>query len=262
MTQSSDALLVGKLFDDRGNRMSPSWARKGPKRWRYYVSQAVLQGERAKAGSIARVSAVEIERRIVEAIGKIEPRLGLAASDVDDDLASPISSDRGDPATDRRAKIRALFDRVTVGGTMIQIALSEHAAAEGEVQILTLPWTAPLPYRRREIIQGANAEAGVVRPMPHGARVILIDALRKADRWLDNLLADPGETIEAIASREGRSERSIRMTLSLAFLAPDIAKAAIDGRLPRGFGLKRLIDLPMAWPDQWRALDLKAPTGL
>ena len=40
------------------------------------------------------------------------------------------------------------------------------------------------------------------------------------------------------------------MTLSLAFLAPDIVKAAIDGRLPRGFGLKRLIDLPMAWPDQ------------
>jgi ABC transporter len=31
-------------------------------------------------------------------------------------------------------------------------------------------------------------------------------------------------------------------------------------RLPRGFGLKRLVDLPMAWPDQWRALGLQAPT--
>jgi hypothetical protein len=30
-------------------------------------------------------------------------------------------------------------------------------------------------------------------------------------------------------------------------------------RLPRGFGLKRLVDLPMAWPDQWRALGLQAP---
>jgi len=27
------------------------------------------------------------------------------------------------------------------------------------------------------------------------------------------------------------------------------------------FGLKRLIDLPIAWPDQWRALGLRAPTG-
>ena len=45
------------------------------------------------------------------------------------------------------------------------------------------------------------------------------------------------------------------MTLSLAFLAPDIVKAAVEGRLPRGFGLKRLVDLPMAWPDQWRTLE-------
>ena len=49
------------------------------------------------------------------------------------------------------------------------------------------------------------------------------------------------------------------MTLSLAFLAPDIVKAAVQGRLPRGYGLKRLVDLPMVWPDQWRALGLEAP---
>ena len=27
----------------------------------------------------------------------------------------------------------------------------------------------------------------------------------------------------------------------------------------RGFGVKRLMDLPMAWPDQWSALGLRAP---
>ncbi len=91
------------------------------------------------------------------------------------------------------------------------------------------------------------------------ARIALIDALRKAHRWLDELLIDPRETIEALASREKRTERSIRMTLSLAVVAPDINKAAIDGRLPLGFGMKRLVDLPMAWPEQWRVLGLKAP---
>jgi site-specific DNA recombinase len=49
------------------------------------------------------------------------------------------------------------------------------------------------------------------------------------------------------------------MTLSLAFLALDIVKAAVEGRLPRGYGLKRLVDLPMAWPNQWRAVGLKSP---
>ena len=49
------------------------------------------------------------------------------------------------------------------------------------------------------------------------------------------------------------------MTMSLAFLYPALVKAAIDGRLPRGFVVKRLMDVPMAWPDQWSALGLKAP---
>jgi site-specific DNA recombinase len=67
-----------------------------------------------------------------------------------------------------------------------------------------------------------------------------------AHRWLDELLSDPRLTLESLASREGESERSIRMTLSLAFLAPEIVKAGVEGRLPRGSGLKRLVDLPMA----------------
>jgi hypothetical protein len=88
------------------------------------------------------------------------------------------------------------------------------------------------------------------------ARAILIDALREAHRWLDELTTDSHQTIEAFATREGKTERSIRMTLSLSFLSPTLAKAAIEGRLPRGFGLTRLMDLPMAWPDQWSALGL------
>lgn len=71
---------------------------------------------------------------------------------------------------------------------------------------------------------------------------------------------DPHQTIEVIAAREHRSERSIRMTLSLAFVAPPIVAAAIEGRLPRGFGSKGLMDLPMVWSHQWTALGLKIPT--
>jgi site-specific DNA recombinase len=95
--------------------------------------------------------------------------------------------------------------------------------------------------------------------MPTNARAILIEALRAAHRWLDALLSDPRLTFESLASREGSTVRSIRMTLSLAFLAPEIVKAAVEGRLSRSFGLKRLVDLPTAWPDQWRALGLQTP---
>jgi hypothetical protein len=60
-------------------------------------------------------------------------------------------------------------------------------------RILTLPWTRPSPYRKREIIQGANDAKTYARPMPANARAILIDALRDAHRWLDVLLSDPQE---------------------------------------------------------------------
>ena len=84
--------------------------------------------------------------------------------------------------------------------------------------------------------------------------------MRDAHRWLDELLVDPTQTIESLAVREGKSERSIRMTLSLTFISPVLAEAAMGGRLPRGF--KRLTDLPMLWSEQWRALGLQAPIQL
>jgi site-specific DNA recombinase len=233
--QSSDALLTGKLYDDGGNRVSPTWAGKGCKRWRYYVSQAALQGDKSKAASILRIPATDVEKLVSEAVGK------HSLSD-----ASP-------------ADIRNFIDRVVISRATIQIHLSEVAYGSDGARILTLPWTRPSPYRKREIIQGANDAKTYARPMPANARAILIGALRDAHRWLDELLSDTGLTLESLASREDKTVRSIRMTLSLAFLAPEIVKAAVEGRLPRGFGLTRLVDLPMAWPDQWPALGLQTP---
>jgi site-specific DNA recombinase len=234
--QSSDALLAGKLYDDGGNRMSPTWAGKGSKRWRYYVSQAALQGDKSKAGSSLRVPAADVEELVAEAVGKLSS--DCAASQID---------------------IRNRIDRVVISHATIRIQLSEVAEEKDGGRILTLPWTPPSPYRKREIIQGADDGKTYARPMPANARAILIEALGDAHRWLDELLSDPRLTLDSIASREGKSERSIRMTLSLAFLAPEIVKAAVEGRLRRGFGLKRLVNLPMAWPDQWRTLGLQAP---
>ena len=146
-----------------------------------------------------------------------------------------------------------------IGSTTIPIQLSEVAEAHTGARILTLPWSSPSPYRKREIVQAANNANILARPMRANARAIVIEALRSAHRWLDELVTDPRHTLETLALREDKTERSIRMILSLAFLAPDMVKAAVEGRLPRGHGLKRLVDLPMAWPDQWRALGLEAP---
>jgi site-specific DNA recombinase len=133
-------------------------------------------------------------------------------------------------------------------------------AEDSSDRILVIPWTPPAPHRRREIIQGEGRRSAAVRPMRAEARALLIDALRDAYCEQDELIRDSSRTIESIAAREKKTERSIRMTLSLAFLSPALVKVAIEGRLSRGFGVKRLMDLPMNWSDQWSVLGLKAPS--
>jgi hypothetical protein len=62
--------------------------------------------------------------------------------------------------------------------------------------------------------------------------------------------------VESIAKREGCSMRQVIMTISLAFLAPALVKAAIEGRLPRGIGVTRLRDAPVEWSRQQAMLGL------
>ena len=66
------------------------------------------------------------------------------------------------------------------------------------------------------------------------AREGFIKALRDARRWLDELLFDPAQTIESLAVRESKSERSIRMTLSLAFISPSSRKPRWRGGFRAG----------------------------
>lgn len=230
--QDVHSFLAGKLYDDRGNRMGPSHAARGSRRWRYYISRAVLKGRKQDAGSVTRVPAAEIEKRVRDVVGALT-----------------------------QEPVEASIERVIVGNNALTIHLTGDATPEGRDRSLTIPWAPSSPYRHREIIQGDGASSSSARPMRVEARAAFKQALGDAHRWLDELTRDADQTIEALAAREHKSERSIRMTLSLAFVAPPIVEAAIEGRLPRGFGVKRLMDLPMDWSQQWTALGMTAPTN-
>ena len=81
--ESSPAILMGRIFDDRGNRMTPSHSNKDGVRYRYYASHVLLQRRKKDAGRVTRVPAVQLERLIVEAIRanawpETEPKNGLS----------------------------------------------------------------------------------------------------------------------------------------------------------------------------------------
>src|SRR5262249_39462137 len=60
----SGALLAGLIFDDRGNRMSPTYTMRRGNRYRYYISQTYLPG--GEAGLPPRITAAEGGRGVVE----------------------------------------------------------------------------------------------------------------------------------------------------------------------------------------------------
>jgi len=86
----SGALLRGKLFDDKGNLMTPSFSTKHGVRYRFYVSSALLRGRKCAAGSVTRVSATAIEDVIIRALRAEPPKSGVE----DIDLLSRLSSAR------------------------------------------------------------------------------------------------------------------------------------------------------------------------
>src|SRR5215475_3195317 len=86
--QQSQSLLMGRIFDDRGNRMTPSYAVKNGIRYRYYISAPLLQGQPGKAATLNRVPAAEIERLV---IGALRKQLGINRHDekTSEDNVSP-----------------------------------------------------------------------------------------------------------------------------------------------------------------------------
>jgi hypothetical protein len=217
----------------------------------------------ARSGLRLRVPAIEIEPAVAEAV-----RAALSASD--DHRSSGSQSGHQETsrapadltarlagAANNTADLRAAVERVAISKTTIEIELAEGMAPDDQNRILIIPWKPHSPHRRREVILGEGEQPCTMRPMRTKARIAIISALGDAHRRLNELTTNPNRTIETIAAQERQTERWTRRTLSLAFLCPTLARAAVVGRLPRGFGVKRLADLPLIWAEQWSALGLK-----
>ena len=93
-------------------------------------------------------------------------------------------------------------------------------------------------------------------PTPDLPDDTLVRAIAKGRRWRDEIISGSVTESEQIALREQCSVRHVNMTISLAFLAPDLVRAAVEGRLPRGINIERLRDAPAEWSRQFEALGL------
>src|SRR4030081_3682084 len=244
----SDHLLAGLLFDDAGHRMIPTHATKAGIRYRYYVSTPCLHGEAktASAGSVPRVPAADIEDTVVKCLKE-----HLAARQDKSTTSAVCLGDRDDLAQ--------LIAGVVVHRDRLIVQPKSDNADQGSDSpdgSLTIPWRKPPSRRSRRILLPHNASRNDVRPEQFERRARLVSAIARGRRWLDDVVSGRVTTVAKLCAREKCSVRQVNMTISLAFLAPNLVKAAVEGRLPRGIGVERLRDPQPVWSRQFEALGL------
>ena len=208
----SEALLAGRIFDDRGNRMTPSHVRKRGIKYRYYLSSALLQGQPERAGGVSRIPAAEIE--------------GLVTRSVRDHLNQSAEIEDAVLINTHVARIEVQSDQL-----VIELADAKGIRSKrSRGRKVLVSWRKSPSRRRREILVPASVPPQDARAMRSENRALLIASIARGRRWLDELITDPAANAESLATRDGCSVRKVNMTISLAFLAPDLVKAAIEGR--------------------------------
>jgi len=245
------APFKGIIFDSAGNRMTPfKAARPGKTPYRYYVSSPIQVGRRQNLGAVSRISAPIVEEIVATRLHELKLCIEVEAS--------PDWS-----------AIRNLIDRVEVtsDGVTLQFdeAMLERASRDlgpqdripidqperrGPNRILTIP----VRVAKRGGAKVAIGPDG--QPAIHHRAIdpALGAALIRAEAWKRQLLTGQARTLNQIAEAEGVTAAYAARTIRVAFLAPDLKGAILDGRLPVGLTLEAITrrEMPLDWDEQRR----------
>jgi site-specific DNA recombinase len=228
---NSPAILMGRIFDDGGNRMTPSHSSKDGVRYRYYVSHAVLQRRKQDAGRVPRVPAIELEKIVVEAV-----RARLAAT-----------GQMRDELSDREA-VEGYVERIIVRPDAVDIAVKGEE--QDHIPPISLPWQA----HAFQSVKGVLHQPDEQPTLGAKARDAILLAVAKARVWIDDLASGGIQSFAEIAQSEGKVERHIRLLAPLAFLPPGILAAIADGTFRQDITVTTLARVvPFSWecnPDE------------
>src|SRR6516225_3275064 len=273
------SLLAGMLFDAEGNRMTPSYAVKKSRRYRYYVSRPLITQDQRKSAIALRIPAGEIEHLVTSRVRQwlLDPGGIYQSTRLPDPsaqrrlIARAVEIGRSWtelPGTRQRALLTTLIDRIDVGADQIDIHLRPtrlaalldvaatplSSATDDEIQILSMSvrlWRTGRAIRM--LIEGTDPFA-TAKP---DAR--LVKLLIRARRFNAALVGRDDEPFAALAKRQGVSPSYFTRLVRLSYLAPDITEAILDGRQPRDLTADKLLAhsrLPLTWHEQRTVLGI------
>jgi site-specific DNA recombinase len=235
----SPAILMGRIFDDHDNRMTPSHSNKAGVRYRYYVSHPLLQRHQDEAGGVARVPATPVEAIVVEAVREKLHQTAAAGS----------HSDVSD-----REMIDRYVERIVINPNSIEIRFWESSAshlpdggeetAPAPAAVITVPWNAPAFVSVKGVLHHPSGNA-MLKPE---TRDTILLAIVKARSWIDDLESGRVQSFAEIAQREGKVERHVRLLAPLAFTPPAMLAAIIAGSAPNDLTVTTLAQtIPYEW---------------
>jgi hypothetical protein len=262
--------------------MTPSHANKKGIRYRYYVSQAILQNRESEAGSVTRVSAPDVEDLVVKAI-----REKVAEDEAANATGQMLSGNQGKSETANKtelldrdlllkyaAKIIVCKDRLLLNLRADPNDLSKDKRAalndqndHEDLELATCASTnegpdkhqLSIPFKPNQpLCKGIVADCGTApTTIDANTRKMLLLTIAKSRGWMEGVLHGSKLSFAAIAAEEQISERYVRRLAQLAFLSPKIIEAIDIGTAPAGLTVSRLTQsLPMAWAQQERMIGL------
>jgi hypothetical protein len=114
-----------------------------------------------------------------------------------------------------------------------------------------MPWAS---LKRESLTTIENPDTGE-EPEP---KLVLVHAIARAHHWM-RLLADGSyDSVEALSVSINLNPKVVRKAIRIAFLAPDITEAILNGAQPVSLTFAQLQKtLPLSWAEQRKALDFR-----
>lgn len=264
------ALLAGRAFDGSGSRLTPSYAVKAGRRYRYYVSAPLVRGTAQKG---LRIPAPDLECLVIDTIathlrdpqwvtGQFASELDIAGVERVIDAAARLGQSIGHAsnATDLQLIDRVVVDESEVSIRLCVTALAEALsdAADGATLALRSENPIDLVVPARALRRGKQVRLviGMAEGVSRSPDSALLALISDAYRWFDELRHGRVGTIAQIAKRERIQASYVSRMIGFAFLAPDIVEMILVGSQPPSLTAERLKaarPLPKDWDEQ-RAL--------
>jgi site-specific DNA recombinase len=271
------SLLAGLVFDESGERLTPTHAVKKGTRYRYYVSKSLITAAAKDSSQGRRIPAGDLEGLVVGRLRAFLADEGAILSAISEAVETGAEQqrliERGRQASDEfpklspdaiRSILMMLLQRIDITAEQVEIrvyrqglygllaaqsletTLAALAPRNHDADVVTLKVEARLQRVGREMKLLVDNAENQAEADPGLLRIIA-----RAHDLQERLMQNSDLTVPAIASQEQLTIGYLSRLLRLPSLAPDIVTAIINGKHPPQLSAKRLMRLALKLPTGW-----------